>query len=295
MTLKAIHLIDENVYLIKNDSRLTLEVSGLRVNSNSFTVKSLDEIFMWRKLSPKTLHYSDGQNILSIEEYNTKRSELLKNAEYDSYQEECSFSTLEEEYAYKKFLQTWKMIYDDPQPERIPVEVEIVEVRTISGDPDIDSLWNSPNIITENKFYCIDRDKFSKKYLTAYCQQNNLNFNIPDHSGIVYAQINGKYAFNSDFLFKNTNFIGTLEQCKQEKERLDKKIKSVVYTYVSIEKETKPKDIGSIIQALKILNHDLKKIKPVSTSRYNYITFSDKLNLLITNLEEEVYLNSEKP
>jgi hypothetical protein len=46
---------------------------------------------------------------------------------------------------------------------------------------------------------------------------------------------------------------------------------------------------------LKNLNHDFKKIKPVMTSRNNYITFSDKLNVLITNLEEEVYESSVKP
>lgn len=288
MKLQATHLIDEKVYLIDNNSRHNLEVAGLKVEARHFTVESLDEIVMVRKPPKQLLHYSDGENILSVEEYNNILVELLENAETDEYCDPI-FSNLDEEYAYKKFVKTWNEVYNDPPIEKVPVEVEIVEVRTNSGDPDIVSLWNSPNVRHDNRLYSLNRDKFAKKCCIGYCELYELKYDIPSYNGLKFAKINNTYVFDESYDWsKAPAYVGTLEQCKHEKVNIDLKIKTAILCQVAQKSDVKLNNIGVLLNHLYSIRNQFSKIVPMQKCNSFYRATSTKLDEIIQNLEKEL-------
>ena len=105
-------------------------LSGEIVQNESYSVQdyrvnSFDEIREITKNSVIT-HYSDGVNILCVDEYVTKKHELSKSAD-----EEMCFDSLDEEYEYRKFIQNWtpikKIIETISEPLTVIVECITIE------------------------------------------------------------------------------------------------------------------------------------------------------------------------
>jgi hypothetical protein len=141
VNLKAIHLVNEGSYLVTRGYH-SLEVDGVSVGENTFVVSDLSSIRNVRALPREITHYVDEQGeIKSVESYTSEKSSLLVGATEDSEYSDCySFSDLDKEFAYRRFLKTWSPVYTEAKSERESVTFELTEVRTNSGDPDIRSL-----------------------------------------------------------------------------------------------------------------------------------------------------------
>jgi hypothetical protein len=258
--LNAVHLIEDDVYLIKQTYIFPrLQISGRIVETPGlFVVSNLDEVKVVITPTPKIIHYMNKNTgeILNLENY-TETLELLESKS----DEDGIFSDLDEEYAYKKFQQEWIPI-KEKQPDYIleQVEFEITEVRKNSGDPDIISLWNSPNVINKNKAYFIlNRLAVAKKILTQLCAENQLELEIPNHSGLTYAKINGTYMFDKSYEYNNSEYIETLEGCKNEKEKIYKRIKERVD--IVLLKSVKLLSIGEVLLDLENISSALNGYK----------------------------------
>lgn len=258
--LNAVHLIEDDVYLIKQTySFPRLQISGRIVETPGlFVVSNLDEVKVLNTPTPKIIHYMNKNTgeILNLENY-TETLELLESKS----DEDGIFSDLDEEYAYKKFQQEWIPI-KEKQPDYVleQVEFEITEVRKNSGDPDIVSLWNSPNVINKNKaYFSLNRLAVAKKILTQLCAENQLELEIPNHSGLTYAKINGTYMFDKSYEYNNSEYIETLEGCKNEKEKIYKRIKERVD--IVLLKSVKLLSIGEVLLDLENISSALNGYK----------------------------------
>ncbi len=229
--LDAVHLFEEGAYLVTIPWGTEAEIGGVRVKGNAqVVVGSPDEV---RKIVPSKrvllsfVSTSDGST-LSYDDHSKLKYHLLSLADEDEV-----FNDIDQEYAYKKFRAAWTPVFEEVPATLEPVEFNVTEVRTNSGDPDITSLWNSPNVAGTNKaLYTVNRLSVG---LQALRQFKGIKITDATHSGMKYHQLDGKYAFSTDpeFEFRQPSFIGTLEQCRAEKERVIEKVKKVVRTHIA--------------------------------------------------------------
>lgn len=288
--VEVIHLTEEDCYLVKLGNACShFEVSGLRLKGclGSVTVKSLDEIKYYRTIPATIIHYENNGVIMSNIDYKNSVDELLSKAE-DQY-DEYVFDSLDDEYRYKKFIRDWRPVYSAENEEIAPLEFVITEIRTNSGDPDIISLWNSPTV--NNKLYSFDRHRFSLKYFQFLCERKELVNTVPSHGGLRYAQINNKYIFDSTFDWsKHPAYIGTLEQCKQEKQKILEAIERSINIHTK-SKDAELVDAAGVLEALYKIRGYVCNVTPISKTRASYSLLINSINSLITMIEADVINN----
>jgi hypothetical protein len=272
VTLKATHLVNEGSYLVqRSHTSASLEVDGIPVTANTFVVSDPTTILSVRVFQPAITHY-EGENgeTLSVELFGEESRRLIsKGTLEEMYSSSYVFANLDDEFAYKRFLKTWKPVFGESRTEKEPVKLEVVEVRTNSGDPDILSLWNSPKCATKAHLYTLDRTAISLRDFKACCEAHSFDYNIPSHCGIRFAKIDGKYLEFDDMDFsKSPPFIGTLDQCKAEKERLYKRVKDEVKMFIA-RYRTKPalKNAAEVLSDLGTIRSMVQEATPMKESR----------------------------
>jgi hypothetical protein len=293
VNLKAIYLVNEDSYIVTRGYH-NLEVDGISVSANTFVVSNLSSIRNVRTLPREITHYVNEQGeIKSVEAYRSEKNELLVGATEDSEYSDCySFSDLDKEFAYRRFLKTWTPVYNEVHIEKEPVTVELTEVRTDSGDPDIRSLWNAPGMNAKSHLYSLDRLGITVREFKAYCETHELTYTLGggSHSGIRFAQIDGKYLGFDDMDYsRGSLFTGTLEQCKQEKERLQKRVETGVKLFVA-KYRTKPglKNAGDMLDDLDTILSMVSNISPMKASRSAYVSALDKIRKLREEVRQEL-------
>lgn len=230
-SLDAVHLVDEGAYLVTIPWGTEAEIGGIRTKgSTQVVVGSPDEVKMVIPSQRVLMSFvsTSDDSTLSYEEHAKLKYHLLSFADEDEV-----FNDIDQEYAYKKFMAAWTPVYEEVPATLEPVEFNITEVRTNSGDPDIVSLWNSPNIVgTSKALYALNRLSIGLKALRSF---SGVKVTEATHSGMKYHQLGGEYVFASDpeFEFKSPTFTGTLEQCKAEKERIAEKVKKIVRAHIA--------------------------------------------------------------
>ena len=291
--LKAIHLVNEGSYIVTRGYH-NLEVKGIPVHGDTFVVSDLSSILSIRIVRGVIIHYVNEQGeIKSVESYQSEKNELLVGATQDSEYSGCySFSDLYKEFAYRRFHKTWTSVYGEDRVEKEPVTVELTEVRTNSGDPDIQSLWNAPGMNAKSHLYSLDRLAISVREFKVYCETHELTYTLGggSHSGIRFAQIDGKYLGFDDMDYsRGSLFIGTLKQCKQEKERLQKRVETEVKLFIA-KYRTKPglKNAGDVLNDLDHIYRTVSSISPTKASRSTYVSALGKIQKLREEVRREL-------
>jgi hypothetical protein len=90
--------------------------------------------------------------------------------------------------------------------------------------------------------------------------------------------------------YSNANaFIGTLEQCKHEKERIQKRVETQVKLFIA-KHRTKPnlKNAGEVLSDLDGIYNAVLGISPVKTSRSNHISALGKIAALREEVRQEL-------
>lgn len=222
-----VHLVEEDVYLLETVPwGMQLELNGLPVKAPA----AIEDPHQLRRVAPtrtEVVGYVSADHMagLSVEKYNELRSQLLEPAGGN----EDGFSSIDDEYAYKKFMRDWS-------PETLvrpatyePVTFQVTEIRRDSGDPDIKSLWNDARLVAQRKMYRVSRLHVAHNTLKQLAAKHGLVVDIPSHSGIRFAKIEGVYSFDDSMDFtKGPDFIGTVEQCRAEKARIVKLVEAPV-------------------------------------------------------------------
>jgi len=142
------------------------------------------------------------------------------------------------------------------------------------------------------RLYSLDRLAISVREFKAYCESHELSYTLGggSHSGIRFAQIDGIYLGFDDMDYSRANaFIGTLEQCKHEKERLQKRVETEVKLFIA-KHRTKPnlKNAGEVLSDLDDIYRVVSSISPVKTSRSAYTSALDKIRKLREEVRQEL-------
>lgn len=140
---------DKGIYYIDNLPRGIYELNGERVHLSGYNGKIIldldQEVNLFKINTTKVIDYyidSEGNNLSEVE-YSKQKSELIKNT-YEDSNYEMSFNDLDEEYAYKKFIQKWKEVYKQiTTHKRVTFDIQhtmynlpkyITHTRKLNGD-----------------------------------------------------------------------------------------------------------------------------------------------------------------
>jgi hypothetical protein len=287
ITLKAIHLVSEGSYLVQTGGH-KLEVDGIPFTGHQFVVTDPNQVIRVRGIPPRILSYVNGEGKeKTVSDYDSEKKDLLKGAE-DMGFGEYEFLDLDSEFAFRKFSKEWTPKYSEPRVEKDPVELEITEVRTESGDPHIKSLWNAPHVTPNKALYSLDRNHLALLTIQEACENYNVKLDIPNHSGARFSQVNGKYLFSETLNFPNPSFVGTLQQCKEEKERIVNHIYTEIEVLLAKSKKVALNDVGRVHDELKAIYALMLNVWATQKTSYSLSACRVKTKALLDDLTKEL-------
>lgn len=286
ITTTAVHLVSEGSYLVKAPYVWNghIEVEGLRVSAGEFVVGSLDGIEVVTKHPSQPTHYA-AQNgeTMTVEAYATERAALLSKASEGD--DEPTFASLDDEFAYRRFVATWSAVMGPETVRREPLTVEVTEVRTASGDPDIASQWNAPSVHADRKLYSISRNGVAAKALREGCARHGLPYEIPGHSGIRFAKIGDGYAFGDKADFGDRPFIGTLAQCRAEKAQIVAMVEKVVEAHAAKARGATLANAGNVLISLREISNTLGSVRAKADHTSRLATARKHVDSLIEQVQ----------
>lgn len=283
--MKGINFEDKNIKFVLLPIGRYL-IDGEVVNNNTCTkieVKVKNEKDIREIEETKIVDYYlhvDTKEKITNEEYNSKINQLLEKSYYDYDVDEQIFTTLEDEYAYKKFKSLYKPIYKIIQTFSEPLKVEMKTYQYDTGNKFIKNCFLNGNSQYDLYVYnqhdawidivekCFKELKF--EYIPncdyVYTKDKKVWGNST-HSCIRYVTAFGGYVFDDRFNLSNKCVYGTLEDLKERYKKDYDRIRDVIIRkYNKIYKDIDPKkvDYKKVIEELYridgiINNIDVKK------------------------------------
>ena len=273
--MKGINFEDKNIKFVLLPIGRYL-IDGEVVNNNTCTkieVKVKNEKDIREIEETKIVDYYlhvDTKEKITNEEYNSKINQLLEKSYYDYDVDEQIFTTLEDEYAYKKFKSLYKPIYKLIQTFSEPLKVEMKTYQYDTGNKFIKNCFlngnSSYDLYTYNQHdawidiveNCFKELKF--EYIPdcdyGYTKDKKVWGNST-HSCIRYVTAFGGYVFDDRFNLPNKCIYGTLEDLKERYKKDYDRIRDVIIRkYNKIYKDIDPKkvDYKKVIEELYHIN-----------------------------------------
>lgn len=288
--LPAVRLVEDEVFLIEPAWGQKLAVDGMPAPSGRFVVSDLSKVTRIVRKPAPLLHFQnkdDPDLRMSPERHAQELWDLLGDAGPDE-DGDIDYQDLDQEFAHKKFLATWKPIYGESEVVHEPVEFEVVEVRRDSGDSDIVSLWNAPDVVDKNRsLYQVNLAVVEVREFRRLCTENNLVFEVPGHGVLEFAKIEGKYVFGNTYRRPNTSFIGTASACKAEKQKTIELIEGVVNAALAMKCGRRLSSVGATFAVVEDALRHLSNLSVKSGSAAGYRAGLSKLQELRAGLLEE--------
>lgn len=207
-------------------------INGEPVNCDTFTFDELPDIKVQLKRQTVS-HYEnvDDSSVMSVEDYTLKNKELYK--EY--------FSSIDEEYSYKKFAAQWKAVYKEVVTLE-DVETEMYGTFLIeTGNKYVTSDYFIGQTTPVCKFdiHSFMLDTFKKICIEEGCEPGKSEYDKyidgkpgffnPVHSGLRYARIAGNYIFDSKYELKDkSKCAGKLQDHLLNMEKIETDMRAII-------------------------------------------------------------------
>lgn len=272
-------------------------------NSGPIQIPYPTEIKVTTTRKVKTTYVDNEGFVINPSKYEELLQKITSKGEYDDYQWE--FDNIDDEYEYKKFLQTWKSVYQDIKEEVVFTDFDIVStiiseydyitpIISIVNEPDDMLFLYSPSptlILTEVA------EKLGYQFITdnSYGRlresEKLKTITVSTHSGYQYTKINGNYINDEEKRKFNSvrEFRGTYTECLEEKDRQVKLAYEILKPYADrlIQRKLNQVTVGELLTYLSHLKNrvgslDVKKVDLVNqrTIMGNIQTKIDELTIL---------------
>lgn len=304
--LEAIEFTDKDLTIVKLHGNRNYLIDGELYTTDykgkQLGVANVDDI---RLVSFNTItkHYTDGTTTMSTEDYIANYNEL--SSKYD--EGEGDWYTLEDEFAYRKFVQVWQPVKEEIQVISEPIKVEIVKTVYDTGNPFIKNNFlfsggeGKASLFTYHRQEAIENivkecfDSLGMKYehkLDYHETKNKKVWSNSTHSGIRFLVAFDGYVFNDSWREKS-NITATLEECQMWYERDKKQLEEIItlkYKEHFGKFDECSFDYKKLMDNLKRVEEHAKRIdvKRGSQGEYNLlrIYLCESLNLVIDHLKE---------
>lgn len=202
-----------------------VKLSVSEYNGRQIAVKDVTDI---RKITHSRVvsHYVDSKGrSMSKEDFEFSKEVLYSKAKWDDLREEDVWESLEDEFAYRKFIKHWTPVVLDIENVSDPLHVDTTYIRQDTGNPFIVAGFTTGR--TDVPLYSYSRTQavaalMEKKFTSlgmeykegaSYSQTEDKKiWGNSHHSGLRYVVAFGTYIFN-DLTVKKTigEFKGSLE------------------------------------------------------------------------------------
>ena len=261
-----------------------------------------------RKISETkvTSHYINIEDNTKISkfEYEERKSELLKHRRSDEY-ESYIWDSLESEFNYRKFLQTWGRVDKYIQTTSDPILVEKVPVKYDTGNKFIKSAYLNGEDAPDSDLYIYSRKKaqlhiarecFDELGMTyeedcgyEYTKKRKVWSGGNEYSGIRFVQAFGTFIFGKEYEH-TTNPKGTCEDMltiyEKDRNSIRKIIKNEYITHFGNVDENKV-DFKILLKDLYSLRGSINSIESKKSTWSNQNTANRKVNEIISYLESK--------
>ena len=132
--LKGIDIEDKNLKVVYLKSgKYLIDGEVITVESYSEAKVQVKDVSNIKKITENKYikEYVCGEEKLSVKQYDEQIDQLLSKRKYDGYEEE--WESLEDEFAYRKFVQTWTPIYNTKQEISEPLLVQFEKTKYDTG------------------------------------------------------------------------------------------------------------------------------------------------------------------
>jgi len=270
--------------------------SNSNYKSEQITSKEEPVIF---KVERKTniVHYKNAtdENMigLSVAAYEDSLERLKAKGSWCNLDEELVFISLEDEFAYKKFLRDWKPVTEQ-QILKHRVETEVRHAMLDTGSPFIKPLFCIDQ--TKPELVEVDFARYQKHVVHEWLKDCNVtDYDFPNHSHLEYFKIGKTYVFNGNRNeFNGSNPVRVIQGVaaeqllEDEKKKIEGKLYSVLCSLRTIP-DVNVRQVTTEIEAVRayLLQHAgdrVSKSQVVQTCRNDL----QKIVTRLENLSKEV-------
>ena len=255
--LKAVSIDDLGVVVVKLPTGTYLIDGEVVVSEYSYNqaqreiaVKDLENIRAISTVAHKTHYVSESGETLSVDDY---QEQLLKLSKYSTSdvladEDEITWDSLEDEFAYRKFKQTWKAVYKKETVYSEHMLVDKTHIRQDTGNPYIVagyltgradvplysySRTQAIHNLVSDKFKSLGMDFV--KGVSYSATEGKKIWGNSDHSGIEYLVAFGKYTIGKNLVSKTRGeFKGSLEQLQKTFQEDKKWIENLIQTHYNL-------------------------------------------------------------
>lgn len=319
--IDGINITDQNITYIKLPSGVYL-VDGEVIEVTTFNrelvkCRDLDNVRIITN-NKIILEYRCGEEAMTPAEYEARKFDLFKkyylSDTLDNSGNECHFgywATLEDEFAYRKFTESWKPIYKTIQVSD-PIKVEVEKIVYSTGNPYIKSAFLNGDSPDETLYSyqqgqswkdfvkeCFDELGMAYEENASYSQTANRKIwsNNSSYSCIRYVCAFGTYVFGDSW--GNPKVLkGTLndmeERCKKDRETIRNIIISQYNKHFG-NIDAGKFDFNELLKKLNLASSLLKDIKVYQKSTENYYHCMRNINDCIAQINAAYNSDTIKP
>lgn len=290
------HVTDKGVYLLKLPHG-TYDVDGVTVNGP--TEWQLDKMPVVRQVTTTTVttHYINENDVtMTPDQYEDAVNALRAKGTLDEY-DGWEFNDLDDEYAYRKFLKTWKPVnksrvtMGDPMPvATAPIKLDtgnkFIKSPNVYGDFKPDEDEGGFFIYTYDRKYAIPaiaREVFAE--LGMVKSDEKLYYSATEGKKVYYDDGRdsvrfwtafGTYCFNDSFEVKGRGEItDTLEGCRERYEEDKKKVQTHLKAQFAKhfklgDEATAVKTLEQVMECMRIVRSCMDEVTPHARTRTQY-------------------------
>jgi hypothetical protein len=212
------------------------EYTNQNYKSEQITSKEEPVIFkVERKTNIVRYKNTTDENMigLSVGAYEDSLERLKAKGSWCNLDEELVFISLEDEFAYKKFLRDWKPVTEQ-QILKHRVETEFRHAMIEHDSPFIKSLFCIDQ--TKPELVQVEFARFQKYIVGAWLKEHNVtDFDFPNHSHLEYFKMGKTYVFTNsgtrnEYNGQNPVRIMSYREADELLESEKKKIEGILYS-----------------------------------------------------------------
>lgn len=254
--LKAVSIDDLGVVVVKLPTGTYLIDGEVVVSEYSYNqaqreiaVKDLENIRAISTVAHKTHYVSESGETMAVDDYQEQLIKLSKYSTFDGADEdEHTWDSLEDEFAYRKFKQTWKAVYKKETVYSEPMLVDKTHIRQDTGNPYIVAGYLTGR--TDVPLYSYSRTQAMYHLVSEKFKSLGMDFvkgvsyggtegkkvwGNSDHSGLEYLVAFGKYIIGKNLVAKTRGeFKGSLEQLQKTFQEDKKWIENLIQTHYNL-------------------------------------------------------------
>jgi len=302
--MEAVELTDKEIkYITLNRGLYLIDDKCVEIKeyTSKVQVDSFDNIKPITRNTIVNYYTTNGEDRLEVVDYNLQKEKLLLAKVYED-KDTCKWTSLEEEFAYRKFIASWKAVFKDIEVIGDPIRFSVINTILDTGNLFINSSfingtskdvtlfeYNRPSALLSIVSNCFTELGMVRQGDISYgATKNQKIWGNSTHSCIQYVTAFGTYIFSktyeSNVYIQKGELSKLIAQYETDKSNIENIIKSKYREHFGYIDEKKFNFV-LLLDLLRTSKRNLTNVQPKQSTYSDYRSALAKLNEGITLLE----------